>query len=116
MSKDPSLFGKKLVDELIQFRSGVRSVSLATVSRDGVPEPSHAPYVADDEGRPYIFVSGLARHTRNLQESGHTGLLLLEDEQSATNIFTRKRRYREGLRHETGEWPKSFSIHAVHAQ
>lgn len=80
----------ELTGEILDFRSKFRSVILATVSSDGVPESSYAPYVSDEEHRLYIYVSGLARHTRNLLESGRAGLLFIEDEQSAGNIFARR--------------------------
>ncbi len=91
MAKDPRLSDNELGSELLRFRSAFRSVLLATVTHDGVPEASYAPYVADDDGHFYLYVSGLSRHTRNLQESGRASLLFIEDEQSARNIFARKR-------------------------
>lgn len=77
--------------ELSEFRSGFRSVLLSTITHEGVPEASYAPCVTDDTGNVYIYVSGLSRHTRNLRDTGRVSLLFIEDEQSARNIFARKR-------------------------
>jgi heme oxygenase (biliverdin-IX-beta and delta-forming) len=77
--------------EAREFQSAFRSVLMATVNRDGVPEASYAPYVMDDDGSYYVFVSGLARHTRDFQESGHVSLQFIENEDSAQNLFARRR-------------------------
>jgi hypothetical protein len=72
-----------LRDEVRGFQSAFRSVLMATVNQDGVPEASYAPYVMDDGGRYYVFVSGLARHTRDFQETGHVSLQFIENEDAA---------------------------------
>ena len=66
--------------EAQEFQSAFRSVLMATVNQDGVPEASYAPYVMDDDGRYYVFVSGLARHTRDFQETGHVSLQFIENQ------------------------------------
>jgi len=80
-----------LLHEVREFQSAFRSVLMATVNRDGVPEASYAPYVTDDEGSYYVIVSGLARHTRDFQETGHVSLQFIENEDSAQNLFARRR-------------------------
>jgi putative heme iron utilization protein len=80
-----------LHQEVCEFQSAFRSVLMATVNQDGVPEASYAPYVMDDDGRYYVFVSGLARHTRDFQESGYVSLQFIENEDSARNLFARRR-------------------------
>ncbi|MGB5305628.1 MAG: pyridoxamine 5'-phosphate oxidase family protein [Gammaproteobacteria bacterium] len=77
--------------EIHAFRAGLRTVQLATVSRDGVPEASYAPYVVDASGNYYVFISGLARHTRDLQDTGQVSLLFIEAEGAARNLFARRR-------------------------
>jgi putative heme iron utilization protein len=81
----------ELRHEMREFQSAFRSVLMATVSQDGEPEASYAPYVVDDAGRYYVFVSGLARHTRDLQETGQASLQFIEDESEAHNLFARRR-------------------------
>lgn len=73
------------------FLTGFRSLAMATVDIEGYPEASYAPYVADDEGNLYVFVSGLSRHTRNLAATRHASVLFIEDESRAQNIFARRR-------------------------
>ena len=68
-----------------------RSVMMATVNQDGVPEASYAPYVTDDRGSYYVFVSGLARHTHDFKETGHVSLQFIENEDVARNPFARRR-------------------------
>ncbi|MCC6208266.1 MAG: pyridoxamine 5'-phosphate oxidase family protein [Gammaproteobacteria bacterium] len=77
--------------EAARFRAGFRSVMLATVDADGTPEASYAPYVTGANGCFYIFVSGLARHTRNLARSGKAAALFLQEEGAAANPFVRVR-------------------------
>ena len=77
--------------EAREFQSAFRSVLMATVNQDGAPEASYAPYVMDDDGRYYVFVSGLARHTRDFQESGNVSLQFIENEDPAQNLFARRR-------------------------
>jgi putative heme iron utilization protein len=80
-----------LLHEMREFQSAFRSVLMATVNQDGVPEASYAPYVTNDDGSYYVFVSGLARHTRDFQETGHVSLQFIENEDSAQNLFARRR-------------------------
>jgi putative heme iron utilization protein len=57
--------------------------ALATSSRrlDGHPFASLVPYVPDHEGRPLILISGLAEHTRNLQQDPRASLVVHAGEQ-----------------------------------
>jgi putative heme iron utilization protein len=82
---------ERLRQEIREFQAGFRSVMMATVNQDGVPEASYAPYVADDRGSYYVFVSGLARHTRDFQETGHVSVQFIENEEAGRNPFARRR-------------------------
>jgi putative heme iron utilization protein len=82
---------EQLREEVREFQGGFRSVMMATVNQDGVPEASYAPYVTDGSGSYYVFVSGLARHTRDFQETGHVSLQFIENEEAARNPFARRR-------------------------
>jgi putative heme iron utilization protein len=77
--------------EVEAFISSFHSVLLATVNQEGVPEASYAPYVLDEHGSYYVFVSNLARHTRDFRETGHVSLQFIENEDSAGNLFARRR-------------------------
>ncbi|PSR16492.1 pyridoxamine 5-phosphate oxidase [filamentous cyanobacterium CCP3] len=69
----------------------VRSLMLSTVSGEGSPQASYAPYVMDDDYRLYIFTSGLSAHTQNLQNTGQASVLLIEDEAETGQVFARQR-------------------------
>jgi putative heme iron utilization protein len=91
LSRNQLKFEENYLHEAQEFQSAFRSVLMATVNKDGVPEASYAPYVTDDVGRYYVFVSGLARHTRDFQETGHVSLQFIENEDSTQNLFARRR-------------------------
>lgn len=78
-------------DEMLALREACRSVVIATVSAEGEPDASYAPYVSGTGGDFWIFVSRLARHTVNLEETGRASLLFLESEAGARQIFGRQR-------------------------
>lgn len=78
-------------EEIAAFRALFQTMTLATVSASGEPEASYAPYVSDDYGNLYAFVSTLSRHTRNMQHTGRASVIFLEDEQTCGNLFARKR-------------------------
>ena len=84
-------FLKVLQTEATTFRSSFRSVLLSTVSPQGQPEASYAPYISDKNGAIYIFTSELSAHTRNILSHPRAGLLFIENEENAKNIFARKR-------------------------
>jgi heme iron utilization protein len=84
-----------IADDFRQFIAGFNSLILATVSSDGLPESSYAPFIHIN-GRFYIYVSELAGHTRNLLAAAgnnqpSASLLWIEPEDQARNIFARKR-------------------------
>ena len=79
-------------DEFIaRLRGNWRTVVLGTVSPDGEPEASIAAAVLGEGGTIFLYVSGLAAHTRNLRASGRASVLLAEDESSATEPLARRR-------------------------
>jgi hypothetical protein len=68
-----------------------RTVELATVSPEGIPEASYAPALFADERCFYVYVSELSGHTRNLLETGKASVLVIEDESECENLFARRR-------------------------
>lgn len=73
------------------FRARFKSVILATATSQADVNSSYAPFVLDDQNRSYVFISALAKHTRNLLTNPQASLLWIEDEQSTDNIFARRR-------------------------
>ncbi len=81
----------ELQREVRDFRATRRAVMLATTDGQGLPDASYAPCLDDAEGNVYIFVSALARHTRNLLADARVSVLFIEDEGEAGNVFARRR-------------------------
>jgi putative heme iron utilization protein len=84
----PSL--SEILQEARQFHEAHDSLLMAT-SRQNEPVATYAPYVIDDQGRFYIYVSELSAHTPNLMENPRASLLFIEDESKAQHLFGRKR-------------------------
>ena len=76
---------------LSKLKETMQSLFLSTLSVDGKPNGSYAPYIVDEKGYFYIFVSRLASHTRDLLENPELSILLAEDEGDARQLFARKR-------------------------
>lgn len=74
-----------------QFPEQVQSLMLSTVTPQGQPQASYAPFVVDGDRQFYIFVSGLSSHTENLRQCPQAGILLIQDESQANQIFARQR-------------------------
>lgn len=87
----------RLQNTLDHFADGFRSLILSTTGLDGdlsqdpLPHSSYAPFVQDGDGNFYVFTSGLARHTPNMESTDFVSVFLLEDESRCENIFARKR-------------------------
>ena len=77
-------------EELRRFVQQLKSLTLATVSSDGHPNASYAPFV-EAEGDFFILISQLAKHTANLIATGRCHIMLIADEKESVNLFARKR-------------------------
>ena len=86
-----NLSQEALVHAYQTFSDPFKSVILGTVSAAGQPQASYAPFVKDEIGNLYIFVSGLSAHTQNLTATGKVSALFVEDEAQTPQIFARKR-------------------------
>lgn len=104
----------EILGELTALRESQSSVILATLGSGGYPEASYAPYVCDDWGNFYIFVSRLARHTGSLEADRKASLLFIEPEHLARQIFARRRlTYRCDVQLvgcDTPEWRARISV------
>ena len=81
----------KTTAEYLALIEKLSSLQLSTIGEKGRPESSYAPFVTDHNNNFYIYVSGLARHTSNMQNDGSVGIMLIEAEAEAENIYARKR-------------------------
>lgn len=66
-----------------------KTLVMATISKDGAPNASYAPFVHHDNCF-YVYVSALSHHTLNLKESGAASILVIKDEQDS-HPFARER-------------------------
>ncbi len=75
------------------FPDQVKSLMLSTVGAAGQPQASYAPFLWQGGPSPrlYIWVSGLAEHTASLLRTAQAGVLLIQDEAAAAQIFARQR-------------------------
>lgn len=80
----------KPLENALTFIDSFDTVIMATVSSDGQPEASYAPYYFDHQFF-YIFISELSQHTQNLNHCHECSLLFIEPENQADNLFARKR-------------------------
>ncbi|MCE1159842.1 MAG: pyridoxamine 5'-phosphate oxidase family protein [Burkholderiales bacterium] len=95
MMNDPSKHPVTATDvdiqtEIERLHAQCISAILATTDANGDAQASHAPYAFLD-GCYYVFVSGLAAHTSHMQHKPNVGMLIIEDESSARNVYARAR-------------------------
>ncbi len=81
----------ELQAEALSFRDRFKTVVLATCDVNAEPHASYAPFIVDQSGAFYIFVSELAPHTCNLLSNPRASLLLIDAEAQSTNLFARQR-------------------------
>ncbi|HEC04861.1 MAG TPA: HugZ family protein [Thiothrix sp.] len=84
MSKSPE-------DVLLQLIDDVATLHMASIRPDGSPNLSYAPFLLDENGAYYIFVSQLASHTEDLLTHPTVTIMLSEDEKNTRQIFARTR-------------------------
>lgn len=71
---------------LVPFKSTV----LGTLSSNGYPFSSYAPFYYDGS-IVYVFLSDIATHSKNMQARPKASAFFIEDESITSNIFKRKR-------------------------
>jgi putative heme iron utilization protein len=67
-----------------------QSVTIGSLSKNGYPFSSYAPFVYIDD-KVYIFIASIATHSKNLTSNPKSSLFFIEDEGKCDNIFARKR-------------------------
>ncbi len=92
------------------FLHAQQSLSLSTTSLQGLPEISVAPFVRDQAGNYYIYVSELARHTANLLENPKAAVLFIRPESESRNPFARERIVFQCQAHEIARAAPDFTI------
>jgi putative heme iron utilization protein len=80
-----------LVAEYRQFLESFDTVVLATVSGEGIPEASLAPFVWGERPQLFVYLSDLAQHAQNLKQTGCVSLLFVDNEARGASPFARRR-------------------------
>ena len=76
--------------EARDFMQGFQTITLATSDKEGKPEASYTAFVQMGT-RLYIYVSELAAHCSNLQQTGCCSAMFIENEEQAKTVFARRR-------------------------
>lgn len=79
-----------MVKDLNEFLEDFKSVNISTLDEKGNPFSSYAPFIKTD-GKYYVYISDMAKHTSNLKRKDICSLFFAEDESVCSNIFARKR-------------------------
>ena len=82
---------ESIVVEACEFLAGFRSLLMATVSADGIPDASYAPFVRIDDNAFYVNLSELSTHTGNLLSTLRVSVMFLQAEDDSKQLFARKR-------------------------
>lgn len=100
-------FTRKINQEVLDFIQSRYTLQLASICENGAPFASYAPFAIGDECL-YVLISDIAVHARNLQANPLASVLILEDEDSAGELFARQRvNYQmavEQLEQDSSEW------------
>ncbi len=76
--------------QLSTYLEPFKSAVLGTLSENGYPFSSYAPFYYDGLSL-YIFISDIATHAKNMQKSAKVSAFFIEDESQTQQIFARKR-------------------------
>jgi heme iron utilization protein len=68
-----------------------QTLLLSTASDTGIPEVSYAPFIQDQTGCYYVFISELAAHTNNLLINPRASIMFIRPESESSNLFARER-------------------------
>ena len=82
---------ESIIAEAGEFLGAFRTLLMATVSADGVPDASYAPFVRVDDNAFYVNLSELSTHTGNLLATPLASVMFLQAEDDSKQLFARKR-------------------------
>ena len=83
-------FKQRTNQEVLDFIEGRKSLQLASLTDDGYPYASYAPFAIGNDCL-YVLLSEIAIHALNLKQNPRAGVLIIEDEDSAKELFARVR-------------------------
>ena len=81
----------QLTADLVELITSQQTLLLATATTHAIPDLSYAPFVQDNAGSFYIFVSDLASHTTNLRGNPQASVMFIRPESESPNLFARER-------------------------
>ncbi|MGE4347841.1 MAG: HugZ family protein [Flavobacteriaceae bacterium] len=81
---------KPLQPKVKELMARCKSVILATIDSEGIPNSSYVPHVVIDN-KLYVLVSFMARHTKNLRDMKKVSVMFIEDEADTKQIYARER-------------------------
>ncbi len=81
---------KQLKQEVIEFIQSRKSLQLSSITQDGKAYASYAPFAIGDDCL-YVLLSDIAVHGVNLQHNPEASVLIIEDEDTAGELFARLR-------------------------
>ena len=82
---------QSLEESFASFKQSIKKLQLSTLTAQGKPNASYSPFVTDELGNFYIFVSQLASHTQDVLTNPQASILLIQDEAETRQIFARQR-------------------------
>lgn len=68
-----------------------QTLIMSTASANNIPNISYAPFVRDQYGTFYVYLSEMAEHTGNLLNNPQASVLLIRPESESPNLFARER-------------------------
>lgn len=82
--------GVDLVAEVRAFIATRKLLNLASLTKDGLPHASTAPFLAAD-GKFYLYISELSEHCANLMQNNSASVIFNADEADTKQAFARLR-------------------------
>lgn len=80
----------RISEEILAMIDSRKSLMLSSLDVDGKPYASYAPFAIGDECL-YVLISEIAVHGKNLQLNPEASVLIIEDEDTAEQLFARLR-------------------------
>lgn len=77
-------------DNLQDFLKDFQSLTIHSLDEKEIPFSSYAPFVQKNN-KYYVFLSSMAKHSKNLENNESSSIFFIEDEKTCKNIFARKR-------------------------
>lgn len=81
---------QKICDEIMTHIQSRKTLQLATLDESGSPFASYAPFAIHDD-KLVVLLSDIALHGNNLKHHPQASVLVIEDEDSARELFARLR-------------------------